>query len=266
MPEQNLKISFLVPTLGERETELNRLFNSLVEQENKAFEVIVVAQDNYEKTRTIFKKYNKQIEILFIESYERGLSKARNKGLKVCRGNIVVLSDDDCWYPPNAVETIIKEFQKDSINVLLTQIYDLKRSELYKNYSEAEKVINSELFLLSRSSIEIAFENNFTNLIFDEMFGLGAQFVCGEEVDFLIRMYRNAAKIKYVPKISVYHEKKAIKSSVQQLEAKGAIYAKNFNFLVGILVCFRDILLKKENNFRFFLRGYNEYKKNKRNN
>lgn len=264
--KHNIKISFLVPTIGNREKELVRLFDSFLRQTSQNFEVIVVVQSNFNSIQKICQEYRDRIAILYVESNEKGLSKARNKGLSYCKGDVIVLSDDDCWYPEDAVEIIRNEFQKKHINVLLTQIYDYKKKQLYKKYSRSEKIIKSEFSLLSKSSIEIAFENNYTKVCFDERLGLGAEFVCGEEVDFLINLYRNGAKMIYIPKISVYHDKKAKGASAKQIKAKGAIYAKNFNFFIGLLVCLKDALLKKENNFCIFFEGYNGYKRIKRDN
>ena len=48
-----MKISFLVPTLGNRDNELRRLLTSLKNQSVKNFEVILVVQDNFDN---VFKK------------------------------------------------------------------------------------------------------------------------------------------------------------------------------------------------------------------
>ena len=42
-----MKISILVPTLGNREQEINRLLESLDRQSYKKIEVIVIMQGNY---------------------------------------------------------------------------------------------------------------------------------------------------------------------------------------------------------------------------
>ena len=42
---------------------------------------------------------------------------------------------------------------------------------------------------------------------FDERLGLGSEFVCGEEVDFLLSNYEKNA-IFYIPEVTVYHKKK----------------------------------------------------------
>ena len=219
-------ISFLVPTLGTREMELNRLFNSLVDQTNQSFEVIIVPQDNFDIVSGIVKGYEDLLCIKVVQCKMKGLSVARNAGLPFCKGKIIVLSDDDCWYPNNAVEVITSSF--DNTDVLLTQIYDPISGVKYKDYSSSEKVISSEFDVLSRSSIEIAFLNRY-QIQFDEKFGLGAEYICCEEVDFLLQLYSNNAKIKYIPITSVYHAKKKEAPSVNQVIAKGALYSKNYN-------------------------------------
>ena len=61
---------------------------------------------------------------------------------------------------------------------------------------------------MSKSSIEVAFKKDllmYKN--FDERLGLGSEFICGEEVDFLLNNYEKEA-IFYKPEIMVYHKKK----------------------------------------------------------
>ena len=112
---------------------------------------------------------------------------------------------------------------------------------------------------MSKSSIEVAFKKDLVlNKKFDERLGLGSEFVCGEEVDFLLSNYEKNA-IFYMPEVTVYHKKKENGSSNKQIIAKGAIYGKNFNIFICLLVLLRDLMLKKENNFKYFFEGYNEY-------
>lgn len=259
--ETSYTISFLVPTLGERRNEIERLLQSLIKQTCKAFEVVFVAQDNFEQMDEICASYDGEIKINLIKSSEKGLSKSRNKGIPFCTGDLIVLSDDDCWYPEDATEKIVNLFTDNDIDVLLTQIYDFDNSRKYKDYKDEQSTINSTFELMSKSSIEIAYKRtNKTNCYFDELFGLGAHFVCGEEVDFLLKLYRNNSKIMYVPIITVYHEKKYSGSTRNQVVAKGAIYSKNYNWFIGLLICVKDLIFRRENNFKGFFEGYNEYK------
>lgn len=259
--EKNIKISFLVPTLGEREQELKRLLESLKAQGFSLIEAIIIAQGNYKKVREMAESYADSFDVIILESNEKGLSKARNRGLSVCSGEIVVLSDDDCWYADDAVAFILAEFEGTDTDILFTQIKDYEKDILYKKYAPEAEIISSKFKLLSRSSIEIAFRREKVNLKFDERFGLGARFVAGEENDFLLNAYKLGAKMKYVPKITVYHPKKERGGSAKANEARGAFYAKHFNFVVAVMICFRDLILRKQNIFKDFYRGYHEYRK-----
>lgn len=254
-----MKISVLVPTLGHREKELSRLLDSVVRQKYNDVEVIIISQDNREKVDSICRRYIDQLNIKHITS-ERGLSKSRNCGMKIIKNGIVLLSDDDCWYPDGSFKKIKQEFQKRDVDIILTQIYDPYNKCFYKNYPNRGGSIRKPFEVLSKSSIEIAFKMPI-DLFFDEEFGLGAKYVSGEENDFLVRALKNGKKIYYEPIVTVFHLKKNNKSNEKQLIAKGAFYKKNFSFLISFAVCMRDFFKKKQNNFKFFYRGYKSYQK-----
>lgn len=256
-----MKISLLIPTLGNRKVEIKRLLDSLSIQDYKNFEVIVISQANHETIQLIINSYN-ELQIVHVRLDIKGLSHARNQGFLNAKGDIIVLSDDDCWYHEKSLEIIAHEFKKNKdLDVLLTKIHDFEKGTPYKKYSNNAKQINNKYTLMSKSSIEIAFKKNKVNTTFDERFGLGAQFSCGEEVDFLINNYSKDKTYYFVPEITVYHPKKTIFNIEDRIKAKGALYAKNFNFLIYILVLSRDLLIKRENNIKNFFEGYFSYKR-----
>jgi len=253
-----MKISILIPTLGERPKEIDRLLKSITLQSYKSIEVIIISQSNFDDTESIVEKYRGKLEIVHLYSVFKGISRARNEGLKKVSGDLVVLSDDDCWYPENSMYNICNTFRSSSIDIdiLLTKIFDPIEGEDYKKYPDENTIITKRRELLSKSSIEIAFRNNQRNVVFDEKLGLGAAYVCGEETDYLIRRIKQRDVIYYNPIITVYHRKKNCKSTEGQIIAKGYLYGKYFGFVFSFLVCCRDLLLKKENNFKNFFKGY----------
>lgn len=260
----NMLISLLVPTLGQREAELKRLLDSCADQSYKNIELVVISQDNHQVVDDLCAIYQDRLVIKHLKSDVKGLSISRNIGLKEATGDIIVLSDDDCWYPNNAMELIANGFVNcPETDILLTQIYDPIADCLYKKYEETPKKLNNAIDLLSRSSIELAFRKD-EKILFDELFGLGAAYVAGEENDFLIQCLKIRKSIFYKPMLTVYHERKNHKESPAQLRAKGAFYAKNFGFLISNLVLLRDLIKKRQNNYREFWNGYFDYKKSKR--
>ncbi len=258
-----MKISLIIPTLGKRKNEMERLMESIIVQKPCDIEVIVISQQNYNAVQQICDKYSKNISILHLTTNQKGLSHARNIGIKRATGDIILLSDDDCWYKKDAFEAIIKLFKRTNCDILLTQIYDPINNCFYKKYPSKRRVIKYAFEVLSKSSIEIAYKNEKSKLyMFDERFGLGAIYPNSEETDFLIRCWKEKKKILFVPYTTVFHLHKR-ENIVQRdlIRVKGALYAKDLNFFCGVMVVIKDLVLKRENNFAEFWRGYCEFKR-----
>lgn len=259
-----ISLSLLVPTLGERPAELQRLLDSLAEQTYKNIEVVIISQGNHQIIANQCEVYQNSLTIKHLRSDIKGLSLARNMGLREQLGDIVILSDDDCWYPADAMQSIADTFKSQpEADILLTQIFDPIDNVPYKNYGKNAKRLTKATELLSRSSIELAFRKD-DSILFDELFGLGATYASGEENDFLIRYLKAKKVIVYQPMITVYHQIKKTQSSQKQLIAKGAFYAKHFGFFVSNIVLLRDLVKKKQNNYKWFWKGYYDYRKRKR--
>ena len=254
-----MMFSILLPTLGKRISKIDRLLNSLSNQVIQDFEVIIVTQINHEEVAKLVSKWN-NLNIKQVKIEKKGLSIARNVGLDICTGEWILISDDDCWYPFDALCMLKDAIKEKNPDILLTQIFDPISNQLYKNYLQEGRVINHKFDLMSKSSIEITIKREIITHKFDERFGLGAELVCGEEVDFLLNHFAGN-RIVYHPKVSVYHQKKSTKDSEKQIIAKGAIYSKHYNVLVGLLVITRDLIKKKENNWRPFWIGFKYYSK-----
>ncbi len=249
--------SILVPTMGTRESELRRLFESLNEQLFRDFEVVVVTQLHHEFVESLAQQWSSSFKVKHVKLEKAGLSYARNQGLAVCEGEWVVLSDDDAWYPKTAFEQI-HSLCVDRKDIVLTQIYDPVSMKLYKDYRSESTSKLRKFFMMSRSSIEIAYNRKNISVTFDENFGLGAKYPCGEEVDFLLRAWKRGNAM-YAPIITVYHQKKSGAPSEIQQYAKGALYAKNFSRFIAMIITIRDKL--KHRNTKEYWRGYRDYKK-----
>ncbi|QFT90668.1 GalNAc(5)-diNAcBac-PP-undecaprenol beta-1,3-glucosyltransferase [Bacillus sp. THAF10] len=263
-------ISVVIPTLGTREIELERLFQSLENQTYKDFEAIVVSQDNHDKVESLLNKFTFRKH--HVSLTRKGLSYSRNEGIGYTNGQIVTFSDDDCWYEPNAFQEVSNFFQTHSAGIVCYQIYDPDKKEYYKDYPSGEQASLRFQDLFRKSSIEIFLNLNVVDkekVVFDEDFGLGATYPSGEENIFLHMMYKEGYEISYVPKIVVYHGKPSMDTRLnyKAFLSKGPLFKRIFNTPIGFAML-TFLFLKKyrhlERPFPFYIDSIKEMFKYKK--
>ncbi|KEZ48777.1 glycosyltransferase family 2 protein [Metabacillus indicus] len=233
-------ISVIIPTLGTRVEELNRLFQSLSVQESQNFEAIVVSQDNHEKVEELLGAYT--FPTKHVRLNRKGLSYSRNEGMKAVSGSIVTFSDDDCWYPPYAFKDAEAFLQNhpDKAGVCF-QIFDPVTNVYYKNYAREPKDTLTLRELFQRSSIEFFISLDRVkkeDVFFDEDFGLGARYVSGEENIFLSHLHSLGHSVSYVNNVIVYHLKPSTDSRLnyKSFLSKGPLFRRISNLPVGFLM------------------------------
>lgn len=112
-------ISLVVATIN-RTVELERFLASLDTQTYRNFEVIVIDQNPDDRLVPVLCRHA-GLAISHLRS-GRGLSKARNVGLRATKGEIIAIPDDDCWYPPQLLSTVAAWFASRSQTDLLLGI------------------------------------------------------------------------------------------------------------------------------------------------
>lgn len=233
-----IMISIIVPTLGYRIDELKRLIRSLEKQEKESFQLIVVSQDNHKSVSEILEK--SKINKKHVKINKKGLSIARNEGLKYVNSNIVTFGDDDCWYPENIFKDIEKIILDEGIEIGCFNILDPIINKSYKNYKKEKKERIKELEIFKVSSIEIFINLNKVSknsVKFDQEFGIGAKYKTGEENILLNELFKEGYKLSYIPKIVVYHPKKQSTNSLTEKLSfcKGAAFKRMFPNFKGLL-------------------------------
>lgn len=260
-----MKFSMLLATLGSREEELIRLFDSLANQKYKDFELIVVTQGNHEKVKEILLNYSFEYKHVPMEG--RGISIARNTGLPYVKGDIITFTDDDCWYNENALQIVKEHFKKYDAEVLTFKHIDPDKNEYTKVYPN-EKVINfSKMDTLKQISFDIYIDVNKVEDYkngFDERFGVGREYNSGEENIYLMDLYNKGyKKMCFFPIVIAYHPKKECNYlDEKSFIGKGPLFKRLFGEKKG-LVMFLIFGLKKKHQIEKFNNGvfWESYKK-----
>jgi len=103
-----MKVSVIVPAFNE-EKSLARTLESLSNQVYKNVELIVIDNNSTDKTNSIAKKFTKNV---WIET-RKGYIHAVSRGAQESKGDLITFCDADTIYPPQWLEKVVEEFQKN---------------------------------------------------------------------------------------------------------------------------------------------------------
>jgi glycosyltransferase involved in cell wall biosynthesis len=103
------RFSLIVATVS-RTNEIRRLLESLTQQESSDYEVILVDQNDDDRLSDVMDEFAGRVPLRRIFS-PKGVSRARNNGIREASGEIIAFPDDDCWYSPGLLPKIDRWFR-----------------------------------------------------------------------------------------------------------------------------------------------------------
>lgn len=204
-----MKFSLIVGTLNRADT-IRYCIKSLLEQTYPDYEIIVVDQSNDRKTSEIIKEINDD-RIIYKHVDFKGLSKARNEGLRYACGEYFCLIDDDAYYNKDFLQTAYNYIvsRNDESTILSGYIHDTNQGAAFASYKEEynEKILNIQSVIHSCPSAGLAIPRSVISLCgdFDEKLGVGSEFGAGEETDLLLRAISKGFKVIYISKMILKH-------------------------------------------------------------
>jgi len=200
-------ISLLVATVN-RVDELDRLLSSLEEQRYRDFEVIVVDQNSDDRVVRALDRHPNLV-LRHLRS-ERGLSRARNSGLLVARGDIVGIPDDDCWYPRELLASVGEWFDAHAeFGLLSTALRTLDGQSSGPNLPATSRRCTKANVWRCAISTTLFWRRSVTEAIggFNENMGVGApsRYQSGEETDYVLRAFERGFEMWHESSLTVHH-------------------------------------------------------------
>lgn len=139
------------------------------------------------------------INVTYVETKERGLSKSRNMAIGKAGQDICILCDNDVEYVKDYDRIIEEAF--DTYKDADVIVFFIKRPERQTPVFDSPKRMGY-LSVLKIFSPEIAFrKKSVEDIRFNELFGAGAKYIMGEENLFLYECLKRHKKIVYIPKM-----------------------------------------------------------------
>lgn len=211
-----------------------------------------------------------------VNSFEKGLSKSRNLGVKNASKSIIILTDDDIIFGDDFHEKVIRSFNRfPKQNILRFQVQSLEKKFL-RNYPTNFIESLNKFELLNSMSVELVFKKSVfdkTTILYDENLGLGAKFALGEENSLLLDFKKENFAIGFIPEVLCYHDEKhssAIFSKQEIYYSSGAFFYRNFGSTYKFWILLKLFFELKQRKISFSILsklykqailGKNEYKK-----
>lgn len=196
-----MRFSLLIATLN-RPILLKQCITSLLNQTYTDYEIIIIDQSDTNNVITNITSLDKKIRYYHIDV--KGLSHARNFGIKKANGNYIILIDDDGIYEARFLERIDKKLYSIKPAILGVQLKDPISQDL--KYGINSKRVGYKDAFKCFCSPGMTIRNDFQKQhLYDEQFGVGSIFGSGEETDLILAALKEKEIVYYASDIIVQH-------------------------------------------------------------
>lgn len=205
------KVSVIIPSYNSGRF-LNKAIESLVNQTYKNLEVIIVNDGSTDNTEEIAKKWQKRDErIKYIKHQKnKGLSAARNTGIKNSQGEYIAFLDaDDIWLPQK-IEIQLKKLNELNADLIFSNwyIWDPKNDTKIKAF-------DSNPIESGKDVLRFLIKKNFGNpstavlkkLILEKVGLFDEGLKSSEDYDLWLRFLLNGMKITFCDEPLIYSRK-----------------------------------------------------------
>ncbi len=126
----NPQVSIIIPTYNSEEY-IAQALESVFNQTFRNFEIILVDDASTDSTVQIASMFtDKRLEIIK-NSQNRGVSNARNCGIRQAKGNWIALLDSDDWYAPERLEELLRVAWKQNADMVADDLLLIREGEQY---------------------------------------------------------------------------------------------------------------------------------------
>lgn len=117
--KNDILLSIICPAYNAEKT-IGKLIESIVQQDFKNYEFIILNDGSKDKTFEVIERYAKKYKnIVAVDKPNTGVGDTRNEGLKIAKGKYITFADADDWYSEDFFEKIIPEIEKNNFELLV---------------------------------------------------------------------------------------------------------------------------------------------------
>lgn len=147
-------VSIIVPVynaakpLGENKTVLHRCIDSILNQEYRDYELIVVDDGSKDESGKILDEYAAKDErINVIHKENSGVSNTRNLAIQNARGKYIQFLDADDWITTDATKSLVRTMEESKADLVIADFYRVVgENTSHKGRIDSDKVLTRDEF------------------------------------------------------------------------------------------------------------------------
>jgi ADP-heptose:LPS heptosyltransferase/glycosyltransferase involved in cell wall biosynthesis len=230
------RVSLVVATVN-RSAELTRLLDSLLNQEIKDFDILIVDQNHDNRIVPVVESYRSKLSVTRIWTPARqGVSAGRNDGWREARGEVIVFPDDDCWYPPWFLRRGLELLETTKAELVSGRSVDETGRSINGRFASRAQFISRRSVWTTQAEWVTFYRRELLERLggFDEELGLGSPspWQAAEGPDLILKALQRRCVCYYDPSLYGRHREYDLDDPASGMTTKGLMYGRGMGYVL----------------------------------
>lgn len=207
-----MKYSIIVPVFN-RPDEVDELLESLLSQEEKDFEVIIVEDGSKVPCKKVCDKYANRLELHYYYKDNSGPGQSRNYGAERAKGDYLLILDSDVVLPKGYIRAVSEELNREPADAFGGP------DCAHESFTDTQKAISYSMTSFfttggirgGKKKLDKFYPRSFNmgirRDVYQELGGF-SKMRFGEDIDFSIRIFKAGKRCRLFPKAWVWHKRR----------------------------------------------------------
>ena len=207
-----MKYSIIVPVFN-RPDEVDELLESLLSQEEKDFEVIIVEDGSKVPCKKVCDKYADRLDLYYYYKENSGPGQSRNYGAERAKGDYLLILDSDVVLPKGYIRAVSEELNREPADAFGGP------DCAHESFTDTQKAISYSMTSFfttggirgGKKKLDKFYPRSFNmgirRDVYQELGGF-SKMRFGEDIDFSIRIFKAGKRCRLFPEAWVWHKRR----------------------------------------------------------
>jgi len=207
-----MKYSIIVPVFN-RPDEVDELLESLLSQEEKDFEVIIVEDGSQVPCKKVCDKYADRLDLHYYYKENSGPGQSRNYGAERAKGDYLLILDSDVVLPKGYIRAVSEELNREPADAFGGP------DCAHESFTDTQKAISYSMTSFfttggirgGKKKLDKFYPRSFNmgirRDVYQELGGF-SKMRFGEDIDFSIRIFKAGKRCRLFLKAWVWHKRR----------------------------------------------------------